>query len=328
MTPGLRLRLAYALAIALTPIPLAAQTGTWKPDRNVEIIVGSGAGGGIDATARLLQRIWQSGTTVQATTTVVNRPGGGGAVSWVYMNQHPGNGHYLNVSPTNLITNRITGSHELNHTDVTALALLFHEYTSLTVRSDSPFKTAKDLLERLRTAPESVAIGLPSIGNIFHLGMARATRLAGGDPRKLKLVVFKSPAESLAALLGGHIDLVPTSPANSISFVKTGTARMLALTSPSRVPGELANVPTLREQGVDAVVTNWRAVVGPRGMTAAQIAYWDGVFAQTLRHEEWTQDIARNLRDGSFLLSADTAKFFAAQNEEFRQSLSDIGLAK
>ena len=78
----------------------------------------------------------------------------------------------------------------------------------------------------------------------------------------------------------------------------------------------------------DFVVTNWRAVVGPKGMSAAQVAYWDGVLAKTLAHDKWTRDIAHNLRDGSFLLSADTAKFFVGQQEEFRQSLADIGLTK
>ncbi len=321
-------RLSCAILLAIAAMPLAAQTGGWKPEKNVEIIVGSGPGGGIDGTARLLQKIWQATNAIPVSTTVLNRPGGGGAVSWVYMNKFVGDGHYLNVSPTNLVTNRITGAHDLNHTEVTALALLFHEYASLAVRSDSQLKTAKDLVARLRTSPETIAIGLPSIGNIFHLAVARIMRLAGGDPRKLKVVVFNSPAESLTALLGGHIDLVPTAPANVIAHVKAGTVRVLGITSPSRMTGDFANVPTLRENGIDAVVTNWRAVVGPKGMTAAQTAYWDGVFAQTLAHDDWTRDIARNLRDGTFLLSADTAKFFVSQHEEFRQSLSDIGLAK
>lgn len=323
-----RVNFFVAILAALVALPAMAQTGAWRPDKNVEIVVASAAGGGVDATARLLQRIWQAANLLPTSTTVLNRPGGGGAVSWVYLNQHPGDAHYVNVSPTNLVTNRITGAHELNHTDVTALAMLFHEYAAFAVRSDSPLKTAGDLFARLRTAPESVAVGLPSIGNVFHLGIARTTRSAGGDPRKLKVVVFNSSGQSLTALLGGHIDLVPTAPANVISYVKAGTLRVLAIAAPARLPGDLANVPTLRELGVDIVVTNWRAMVGPRGMTAAQVAYWDGVFAQTLRHDEWTRDIARNLRDGNFLLSADTARFFAAQNDESRQALADIGLAK
>ena len=321
-------RFSFAMLLALVAMPLAAQTGTWKPEKNVEIIVGSGPGGGIDGTARLLQKLWQTTNAVPVPTTVINRPGGGGAVSWVYMNKFAGDGHYLNVSPTNLITNRITGAHDLNHTEVTALALLFHEYASLAVRSDSQLKTAKDLIARLRTSPETIAVGLPSIGNIFHLAVARIMRVAGGDPRKLKVVVFNSPAESLSALLGGHIDLVPTAPANVIAHVKSGSVRVLGITSPTRMTGEFATVPTLRENGIDAVVTNWRAVAGPKGMTAAQVAYWDSIFAQTLAHEEWSRDIARNLRDGTFLLSADTAKFFITQHDVFRQSLSDLGLAK
>ena len=321
-------RFSTAFLLSLAAMPLAAQTAGWKPEKNVEIIVGSGPGGGIDGTARLLQKIWQATNALPVSTTVLNRPGGGGAVSWVYMNKFVGDGHYLNVSPSNLITNRITGAHYLNHTEVTALALLFHEYASLAVRNDSQYKTAKGLVARLRTAPETIAIGLPSIGNIFHLAVARIMRVAGGDPRKLKVVVFNSPAESLTALLGGHIDLVATAPANVIAHVKAGTVRVLGITSPARMTGDFASVPTLRESGIDAVVTNWRAVVGPKGMSAAQVAYWDGVLAKTLAHDEWTRDIAHNLRDGSFLLSADTAKFFVGQQEEFRQSLADIGLTK
>ena len=150
-------RLSCAILLAIAAMPLAAQTGGWKPEKNVEIIVGSGPGGGIDGTARLLQKIWQATNAIPVSTTVLNRPGGGGAVSWVYMNKFVGDGHYLNVSPTNLVTNRITGAHDLNHTEVTALALLFHEYASLAVRSDSQLKTAKDLVARLRTSPETIA---------------------------------------------------------------------------------------------------------------------------------------------------------------------------
>jgi putative tricarboxylic transport membrane protein len=267
------LTFAAAVLVLITAMPSGAQSGSWKPEKNVEIIVGSGAGGGIDGTARLIQRIWQSTNLVTPSSTVLNRPGGGGAVGWGYMNQHPGDGHYISVSPTNLITNRITGSHDLNHTDVTALAMLFHEYSTLTVRNDSPFRSANDLVARLRSAPESVSIGLPSVGNVFHLGAARITRLAGGDPRKLKTVIFKSPAESLAALLGGHIDLVPTAPANVISHLKAGTVRVLAVTAPNRTTGDFAAVPTLREQGLNVVVTNWRAIVGPRSMSPGQVAY-------------------------------------------------------
>jgi putative tricarboxylic transport membrane protein len=324
-----QLRFLIGLTIAFIPISLGAQTNQWKPEKNVEIIVGRSAGGGIDTTARLLQRIWQTTNAVPTSITVLNRPGAGGAIGWLHMNKFMGDGHYLSVSATNLITNRITGAHGLGHSDVTALALLFHEYVALVTRSDNAsIKSERDLATHLRAAPESINVGLASIGNVMHLGITQATRSAGGDPAKLKTVVFNSAGQSLTALLGGHIDLVPTAPANLIAHLKTGNLRVLAITAPVRQPGVLAQVPTLRELGMDVIVTNWRAVVGPKGMTASQVAFWDDVFSKTLRHEEWVQDNARNHRDGSFMLSSDTARFFVEQEKQFRQALGDIGLAK
>jgi putative tricarboxylic transport membrane protein len=324
-----QLRFVTGLMIAFIPVSLGAQTSQWKPEKNVEIIVGRSAGGGIDTTARLLQRIWQTTNAVPTSVTVLNRPGAGGAIGWVYMNKFSGDGHYLSVSATNLVTNRITGAHGLSHTDVTALAMLFHEYVALVTHSDNAsFKSGKELVAKLRAAPESINVGLASVGNVMHLGITQTARSAGGDPAKLKTVVFNSAGQSVTALLGGHIDIVPTAPANLLAHLKTGNLRVLAITAPARLPGILAQVPTLRELGMDVVVTNWRAVVGPKGMTASQVTFWDEVFAKTLRHDDWVQDNVRNLRDGSFMLSSDTALFFAEQEKQFRHALADIGLAR
>lgn len=317
-----------ALCLIVALVAWQAKSAEWRPEKNVEIIVGAGAGGGIDATARLIQRIWQVTNMVPATSTVINKPGGGGAVGWVYLNQHAGDGHYLAVSPTNLVTNRITGSHVLNYADVTPLALLFHEYVAFAVRTDSPIRSGRDLLDRIKSEPQSVAVGLPSVGNVFHIALAKVTKIAGGDPRKLKVVVFKSVAESSTALLGKHIELVPTAPANVIAHARAGRMRIVALTAPRRFAGDLADVPTWREQGVDAVTTNWRAVVGPKGLSPPQLAYWDGIFGQLARHDDWKRELERELREASYLSAAETTKFLGAQNEEFRQVLSELGLAK
>ena len=126
--------LALAALAALAAHDAAAQ---WRPAKNVEIIVGTGAGGGQDKTARVLARILAERRLVEAPLSVVNKPGGGGAVGWAYLNQHAGDAHFLEVGTTTLITNQLNGRTTFGYHDVTPLATLFAESVMLAVRSES-----------------------------------------------------------------------------------------------------------------------------------------------------------------------------------------------
>ncbi len=107
-------------------------------------------------------------------------------------------------------------------------------------------------------------------------------RSAGIDPKKLKMVVFKTNAESLTAVIGGHIQAVVSSVSAALPQVQAGNARMLGVTAPQRVGGSIANVPTMREQGIDAMgISNWRGIFGAKGLTPAQIAFWEDTLGKT-----------------------------------------------
>src|SRR6185436_7926103 len=124
-----------------------AATAHWKPEKNVEIIVATGPGGGQDKTARTLNRLLVDKRLVEAPVTVVNKPGGGGAVGGFYLNQHAGDGHYLEIVTTTLLTNQITGRGTLGYNDVTPIALLLSESVAISVRDESPLRAGKDLVE-------------------------------------------------------------------------------------------------------------------------------------------------------------------------------------
>ena len=110
----------------------------WRPDKNMELIVPSNAGSGADASARLIQKIWQDAKLLDTTITVNNKPGGGGAVAWTYLNTHPGDGHYLAFTSATLLTNKLAGLNPLGYTDVTPIANLLSEYIAFSVKADSP----------------------------------------------------------------------------------------------------------------------------------------------------------------------------------------------
>lgn len=136
---------AIVLAGAMAAPPSAAGETAWKPEKTVELLVGSAPGTGTDKTARMIQKIWQEEKALAIPLVVVNKPGGGGAVSWAYLNQRQGDARTLLVTSYNIVTNHITGKSHLTYTDFTPIALLISEYIAYSVKPDSPMKTIHDL---------------------------------------------------------------------------------------------------------------------------------------------------------------------------------------
>jgi putative tricarboxylic transport membrane protein len=110
--------------------------------------------------------------------------------------------------------------------------------------------------------------------------------------------------------------------------VQTGRVRVLAVASDKRLAGALAQTPTWREQGVDVIFSSWRTLIGPRGMTAEQVAYWEALMAKVSKEDEWLRDLEQNALTPAYLNAEATRKFLAQQTEELRAILTDLGLAK
>jgi putative tricarboxylic transport membrane protein len=323
------LRHSGLIVLALLSTTAAAQTGPWKPARNVEIVVGVGPGGGIDRTARFIQKLMHDQRLVEVPVTVSNKPGGGSTIAHAYISQKAGDAHFLEISATSILTNHITGKTAFSHKDFTPVAMLSDEYIGFLVRADSPLKTGRDLLNTLKMDADSVPIGIATAaGNTNHIAAGLAAKAAGADVKKLKVVVFGSGGESMTALLGGHVALVVTPSANAIPHLKSGKMRVLAIASPARLEGALAVVPTWKEQGEDIIVANWRPVIGPKGLTAQQVAYWEEVFARVTRSDEWKTEVARSGSVSHYMNGRELSAFFDQQYAQFRSVLGELGLAK
>lgn len=330
-TPQLLLRCPAVIAAAamFAATSGAAQAQAWKPEKPVEIIIGTSAGGPQDRTGRMVQKILQEMKLVPTPVTVVNRPGGGGAVALSYLNQHPGDGHYLMINAISLLTNHITGKSPLGYTDFTPIAIMGIEYVALSVRADSPLKSGKDVIERLRKDPSSLSVAIgTALGNATHLSFAIAMKAAGLDIRKLRTVVFNSGSESITAAMGGHVDVAASAPSSVLPQVRGGKMRILVIGAPQRLPGDLASVPTWRELGVNSTFDLWRGLAGPRGMTKAQVQYWDDALSKVVQSEEWKKELERFDMVNVYKGSADTAKHWKGEYEEVKGVLTELGLAK
>lgn len=324
-TAAVRCMAVLALCCA---VPAAFAQSAWKPERNVEIVVGASPGGGTDITARVLQKILKDQGSVES-SVVVNKPGGSHTLAWAYLDQHAGDGHYVSIVNEPLVTNRMIGVSPKSYRDYTPLTVLFSEYMVFVVQPGSSIKNGKDLLSRLKSDASSLSIGFASArGNNAHFSIGLAAKAAGVNLGQLKTVIFKSGGESLTALLGGHVNVGVNPVASAISHIEAGRLRVLAVTSPTRLGGVLADVPTWKEQGADFTYGSWRVAFGPRGLTREQIAFWEETFKRALSSDTWQKELTKRQQTSSFHSAADTRKFLESEEERLKPVVDELGLVK
>lgn len=322
-----RLDWAAVLAAAcLLTLASTAQAQGWKPDRPVEIVVPTAAGGGNDKTARVIGKILQE-RGIQ--NVVVNKTGGSGAIAYHYIIQRKSDPHTVGIAQAGLLSNQIVGRSPFGHADLTILANVGFEPSALAVRADSPVKNVGTMFDTLRKDPKAFSISIGSTpGGTSHLALARAVRSLGIDPKLLKTITFNGSAESVTAILGGHIDMMTSAINNIVPHQQSGKMRALYVTSEQRLSGDFAQVPTLRESGIDAVALGWTALVAPRGLTPAQTAWWEDTLAQVAKHEEWRKYLEFNYWQNVFQGTAQATGYLKTQYEQMRAGLVDLGLAK
>lgn len=320
-------RLLAVAAVLALPNMAAAQV--WKPDSTVEIIVAAGAGGGADRSGRFLQSVMQERQFVPAPVVVVNKPGAGGAVGLNYLLQHPGSGHHLMMASPTLLTAHVVGRIKTAPSDVTPIGLLYTDYMMVAVRADSPIKTGKELIDRLKKDPQSVSITVGvGLGNINHIAVGMPLEKGGVEVSRLKVVVFKSISDAVTAVLGGHVDVVSGTAAIMLPHMQAGNLRIIASASPKRLGGVFSSVPTWKEQGIDAESALYHYVVGAQGMKPEQVAYWEGVLGRVVATDEWKRMLEKYYLTEGYMRSAETRKFLDAQYVELHSILNNLGLVK
>jgi len=317
-----------ALAIFALALPVQAQQ-TWSPTRNVEIVVGSAPGGSNDKTARSVEKAIVEAKLIPTSLTVVNKPGGGSTIAFAYVRQKKADPHTLLVGTTALLSNHIVGTSTISYDDFTPIASLFNDYVVFAVNANSPIKTGKDLIAKLKENPQSVSIAFATtLGSHNHIAAGLLAKSVGVNARSLKATAFKGSAEAITQVMGGHIDLVTTAAGNVANHVAEGRLRVIGVSSPKRFPGALAAVPTWKEQGANLVYGGWRSIMGPRDLTPAQIAYWERVLRKVTETKEWKDDLEKNYWSDDFVGSAQFRKDLAKDYADMKSVLVDIGLAR
>ncbi len=311
---------------ALLLCAFAVHAQDWRPSKNVELIVNSGAGGAGDRGVRVPQRLLQS-LPGMPSVTVVNKPGGGGNLAYTYLAQHEKDAHYIGNLSTGLLTNEIAGVSKLSYRDLTPLNILMREYIAVWTRAESPLGSARDVIAQLKKNPASLSFGFATApGNQNHIVISMMAKAAGIDPKSVKTVIFASGGAGMTAALGGHVDVWVGTTGGALQHMRGSKARVLGVSAAQRQDGGLENVPTLKEQGIDAEYHAWRGFVAPRGMTAAQIAFWDQAFARIAKSDDWKKELADNGWAEGWVGVADIRRRLDSEFVILTNMLGELGL--
>ncbi|HEV2008312.1 MAG TPA: tripartite tricarboxylate transporter substrate binding protein [Burkholderiales bacterium] len=321
--------MAISLAVVMVSERCAAPVSAadWKPEKPIELIVGTGPGSGVDNTARTLQAIMLTHKLIETPLTITNKPGGSYGVALNYLGQFSGDGHRIFIQTSTPLSALLTGQLNVKYFEFTPIANLISEPIAFMVRGDSPITSGKDLAQRLKADPASVSIALAAArGNAYHIASALIAKAVGADIRKLKIVVFNSSAEAMAALLGGHVDVLAATPGAFLPLLEARKIRIAGVASRQRLSGPLTAVPTLKEQGLNVVFDVPRSIMGPKGLSADQIRYWDDVFARLIKTPSWKDAVAKNQWDEDYMNSAELGKNLKAQYEILKDVLTELGM--
>lgn len=308
----------------------AAAAQTWQPTKPVEIVVPAGPSGALDQAARMLKQILDERKLAGQTVLISNKSGGGGKIAFNTLAQREGDAHVLSINTHGYLSNHIAGSLDvLPHRDFTPIAVLLDESIVVAVRADSPVKSVRDLVAQLKALPESMPIGVATtVGNHIHIGIAKPLKAAGVDVSRLTVAAFRSSGDSMVALLGGHIDIAAATTPNAVTLYKAGKIRLLAVSSPERLGGALSEVPTWREAGVESVFQSALGLLLPRGVSPAQIAWWEQTLRSVTATEEWMRHLEHNQSRAHFLGNAEAARFYESEYNAMRALVADMKLTK
>lgn len=322
-TLGWMLPLCFTAGIALAH---AAAAQGWVPERHVEFIVPAGVGGAMDTFTRTVEQLARDHKLVPVSTGVVNRAGGEHAIAYNYINQRAGDPHFLSTTSPVLLANHISGVLPLTYTDVTPIAILMSEYYLFVVRGDSPIKTAKDLVEAVAQRPDSVSLAGGNLPQRMAIG--KVLLAANADVKRVRIVTISGAKTSLT-VAGGHVDVGVAAPGQALSLIDSGHLRAIAVSGPKRLGGKLAAVPTWVELGYkDAATETWRAVIAPKGLTPAQIAFWEGVMRRVVESEEFRKIAEKHQWDVTFRGAAEARKFMEDDYAQWKRVMTYMGIVK
>jgi putative tricarboxylic transport membrane protein len=312
---------AAALIASVAPAPPAA-----AQIQGLEILVPAAPGGGWDQTGRAMQNALQE-EDLASGIQVVNIPGAGGTIGLAqFVSGKAGQGDALMTGGLVMLGAILTNQAPVTLEQVTPIARLTGEYEVIVVPASSDLQTLDDLVAQFKEDPQSVSWGGGSAGGTDHMLVGLIAKAVGVEPSGINYVPFAGGGEALASILGGHVSAGVSGYQEFVGQIETGDLRALAISSAERLEG--VDIPTLKEQGVDVDLTNWRAVFAPPDISDEDKQKLADAVGQMVESETWQNTLKERAWLDLYLPPDEFAEFLAQDRQQVETVLKDIGLVQ
>ena len=307
-------------ALALLPAETLAQAVG-----RLRIFVPAAPGGGWDQTARTLEVVLKTNKQID-NAQITNVGGAGGTVGLPqFVNQWKGQGDALMVAGMVMVGAIIANKSAYSLSQVTPIARLTGEFEVIVVPPDSPHKDMKSLVAAFKAKPDAVSWGGGSAGGTDHILAGMIAQAVGVEASKVAYVAFAGGGPAQAAVLGGHVTCGVSGFGEFSEQIKAGKMRPLAISADKRVPG--IDVPTLKDQGIDVELFNWRGVFAPPGVTDADRAKMTALIEAMVKSPAWQEELKK--RDWTDILMTGKAfeDYVKSDTARIEGILKQLGLA-
>ena len=271
----------------------ALPNAAWAAGANIKMMIPANPGGGWDGTGRALGEALRDAGAASS-VTFENKGGAAGAIGLAqFFNASKGDPNALMVMGAVMLGGIITGKPPVSVTQLTPIARLTTEYNVFVLPASSPFNTMKDVVEALKKDPGSVKWGGGSRGSTEHIAASQIAQAVGVSAAKINYVPFRGGGEAVAAILGGNVTVGGSGYSEFQQYIDSGKMKAIAITSGQRVKG-IDKVPTLKEQGIDVEIGNWRGVYGAAGITPEQRAALTDMIVKATQSKAWQDALVKN----------------------------------
>lgn len=322
------LRLVSTLVvIALLTLTVAGcnQATTKFPEKPITLVVHASAGGGSDIFARTLAASNDKDKLLPQPIVVENRAGGSGAVAFAYVAGKKADPYFLLTAVTSFITTPMQNPGQPSYKDFTAIAnFAFDEYLFM-VKGDSKYKSMKDLIDDAKSKPaKTIRAGVTQLGSADSVCVYLIEKVGG---IKFNQIVFNSGGEVNTALLGGNVDIAVTNPGEALELAKAGKVRNLGVFAEKRLAGA-PDVPTMKEQGLDAVYVQNRGLVAPGGIPEDARKVLEDAMKKYTTTDTYKKYVKDNLLSEAWMDGPTFAKWLDGENTRYLPIMKDMGLVK
>lgn len=322
--------LSLAVVALLGSLAVAGcQAGANYPAKPILFVVPYAPGGGSDIIIRSFDKISTDIKALPHPMVIENKAGGSGVIGKSYAKDKPADGYTIMTADDSSTFTYLTGNTPWEPTEFTFIANINRDYNMVVVRSDSPYKSVKELISAAKEKPKAVKIGGTGVGQVDNIHVALMEKLTGA---KFTYVSFDSGGQVITNLLGGQTEAAMANPAEAYEQMRAGKVKALAITSPERQSFNdpmFKDIPTLKESGVDMAAAQWRGIAGPPNMKKENVDFLISAFKKVTDSPQWKKDyVAKFMQVDTFVPGDDFKKEVEKEVTTYKPIFEDLGLYK